>query len=154
MTAAACPARRRATRALALVLLVPAFALGLAGSAFGDRAQVTTVLGALANSGPTPTVTLPPGGSAVPLTDGVATVALPGLLNTGIITVSTQGTVGPTGSVQSSAQVAGLTVGPEALPALAANAWPTSSAPPAPPRSPACACSASRPWWTPPRTPR
>lgn len=116
MTAPTRPARRRAARALALALLVPAFGLGLAGQAF---AEVTAVAGGAVgvgvDSGPMPAVTLPAGGGALPVTNGVATVGVPGLLSTGAVAVATQGAPGPTGSVQSSAQVAGLTVGPGAL---------------------------------------
>ncbi len=56
-----------------------------------------------------PTVTLPPGGSAVPVTASSPTGLVqygPAILFTsGPITVSTQGTTGPTGSVTSSANI-------------------------------------------------
>ena len=58
---------------------------------------------------PRPAVTLPAGGSAVPVTDSVPTGDArygPGIIFTsGPITVSTQGTTGPTGSVTSTANI-------------------------------------------------
>ncbi len=135
MTRTRTPGRagRRASRAFALAALVSAFTLGLSsaayadvttvtGSAYGERVQVTTALGVGVNSGPTPTVTLPAGGSVTPVTNNLATVTVAGLLSTGVLTVSTQGTTGPGGSVQSSAQVANPVLGLPLAPAVAADA--------------------------------
>jgi hypothetical protein len=123
---------RKATRGLALLALVPTFGLVLAtaayadvtavsGSAFGERVTVTTLLGSVVNSGPTPTVTLPGAGSATPVTASTATVSTL-VLNTGVLNVSTQGTPGPSGSVTSSAEVTNPSVGLAVLNVLTASA--------------------------------
>jgi hypothetical protein len=91
------------------------------GSAFGEQVRVTTALGLSVNSGPLPTVTLPAGGSATPVTNSAATANVAGLLTAGVLNVSTQGTTGPGGSVQSSAQVTNPVVGSALLQAVAAD---------------------------------
>lgn len=119
---------RLASRGLAVVGMVATFGLVLAtaayadvttvnGSAFGESVTVTTALGVNANSGPMPTVTLPAAGSATALTNTLASVTSP-VLRTGVLNVSTQGTLGPSGSVTSSASVANPNVG---IPVLAPN---------------------------------
>jgi hypothetical protein len=123
---------RRASRLLAVAALVPVFSLGLASAAYADVTTVTgsafglsataTVLGAPVTLAQTPSVTLPPGGSATPVAASLATVTLPGLLATGIVNVSTQGTPGAAGSVTSASEVAGLVVGNALITALAADA--------------------------------
>lgn len=124
---------RAGRRALALTALVPVFALGLAtaahadvtsvtGSAYGERVQVTTLVGAAVNSGPLPTVTLPAGGSAAPVTSSAANANVSGLLTAGVLNVSTQGTTGPGGSVQSSAQVTNPSLGTSIAPVVQADA--------------------------------
>lgn len=93
----------------------------LVGSAFGYTSQVG-LFGGPANvrpcanpptntvdCRPRPAVTLPAGGSATPLTDSVTSGDArygPGIIFTsGPITVSTEGTTGPTGSVTSTASI-------------------------------------------------
>lgn len=79
------------------------------GSAYGYFSRVSLFGGAPADRGPAPTVTLPPGGSAVPITATAATGDArygPGIIFTsGPITVSTQGTTGPSGSVTTSTSI-------------------------------------------------
>ncbi|MFB9743110.1 choice-of-anchor P family protein [Pseudonocardia sulfidoxydans] len=124
---------RRIARSLALVALVPAMAVASAGaafadvsavsgSAFGASVNVTVLGGGLVNVGPTPTVTLPAGGSATAVTNSAAQVNAVGLLSTGLLNVSTQGVPGATGSVTSSAQVANPKVGLAIAPAITADA--------------------------------
>ena len=62
-------------------------------------------------SGPVPSVTLPSGGGG-PVTDSLVNVNLPGVLTTGLLNVSTQGSnLGSHGGTStSSAQVAGATL--------------------------------------------
>ena len=123
---------RRASRALALLALIPTFGLVLAtaayadvttvtGSAFGTSVTVTTLAGQVVNVPPTPTVTLPAGGSATPVTASTASVNV-AVLRTGLLTASTQGTLGSGGSVTSSANVANPAVGLGLLNALTATA--------------------------------
>jgi hypothetical protein len=123
---------RRASRGLAVLALVPTFALLLAtaahadvtavsGSAFGERVNVTLLAQPAVNSGPLPTVTLPAGGSTNPVTDSLANVNL-AVLKTGVLTVSTQGTTGAGGSVTSSANVANPAVTLGLINALSATA--------------------------------
>jgi hypothetical protein len=81
------------------------------GGAFGESVNVTP-LGLLnVTSGPIPTVTLPAGGGG-PFTDSLASVCVPtttcALLKTGILNVSTQGTLGASGGSSSSASVANV----------------------------------------------
>jgi len=79
------------------------------GSAYGYFSRIGLFGGPPADRGPAPTVTLPPGGSAVPITATAPTGDArygPGIFFTsGPITVSTQGTTGPTGSVTSSSDI-------------------------------------------------
>lgn len=111
---------RLASRGLAVVGMVATFGLVLAtaayadvttvtGSAFGESVNVTLPLGAV-TSPQTPLVTLPAGGSVAPVTNNVASVNT-AVLTTGVLNVSTQGTLGPSGSVTSSASVANPHVG-------------------------------------------
>src|SRR5579885_1203198 len=108
--------------ALALAVLTPVVAAILAQPSISG-ADVTAVIGSATGAsanvsifnsppmifGPVPTVTLPAGGSAVPVTasaPSVSFVAGPAtLLNAGATTVSTQGTTGPAGSVTSSTNI-------------------------------------------------
>ena len=110
--------RRGARRALTVGVLVPAVALSLAGPALADVTAVTgnadgvrvTASGPLTlNVGPIPTVTLPVGGGNE--TDSLATVSAPGLLSAGIVNVSTIGSTGPSGVVNSFAEVADADLG-------------------------------------------
>jgi hypothetical protein len=79
------------------------------GSAFGYSTRVSLFNGPAADRGPAPTVTLPTTGSAAPVTGSAATGDArygPGIIFTsGPISVSTQGTTGPTGSVTSSTSI-------------------------------------------------
>lgn len=79
----------------------------VAGSAFGyhldyDNPNQTDV-------GPRPAVVLPAGGSATPVSSTEATGGAGPVFGSGEITVSTQGTPGPTGSVMSSASLSSVT---------------------------------------------
>jgi len=98
----------------AIALAVPASAdvTDVSGSgAFGESVNVTVLGTGSVNSGPMPSVTLPSGGGG-PVTDSLANVNLPGVLTTGLLNVSTQGTnLGShSGTSTSSAQVAGATL--------------------------------------------
>jgi Ca2+-binding RTX toxin-like protein len=79
------------------------------GEAYGYFSSVSLFGGPPGVRGPAPVVTLPPGGSATPVTATVAESIVqygPAILfSSGPITVSTQGTTGPAGSVTSSADV-------------------------------------------------
>ena len=79
------------------------------GSAYGYFANVSLFGGPFNQRGPTPTVTLPAGGSAVPITatqpTGSVIYGPAGLFTSGPITVSTQGTTGPTGSVTTTSDI-------------------------------------------------
>ena len=79
------------------------------GSATGLFASVSLFGGPAMQRGPVPTVTLPPGGSATPITaTAPTTAAIYGpatIFSSGPATVSTQGTTGPGGTVTSSAQL-------------------------------------------------
>lgn len=91
--------------AAALVFAVPASAdvTSVSGSAFGVQTTGLVTFPA------TPLVTLPASGSGgVPITASVASVSVPGVVDTKAITVSTNGTTGPTGSATSFATVADL----------------------------------------------
>jgi hypothetical protein len=79
------------------------------GGAYGASVNVTTLLGLSVTVGPTPQVTLPSSGSSTPITDTVASVSALGLLSTGVLKVSTQGTPA-SGAVDSSATVANVNV--------------------------------------------
>jgi hypothetical protein len=97
----------------AIALATPASAdvTDVSGSgAFGESVNVSVLTGSV-TSGPTPSVTLPSGGGG-PVTDSLANVNLPGVLTTGLLNVSTQGTnLGShSGTSTSSAQVAGATL--------------------------------------------
>ncbi len=79
------------------------------GEAYGYFASISLFGGPANVRGPAPIVTLPPAGSAVPLTANVASALVqfgPAILfSSGPITVSTQGTLGPGGSVTSSSSI-------------------------------------------------
>jgi hypothetical protein len=79
--------------------------------AFGESVNVSVLGTGSVTSGPTPSVTLPAGGGG-PVTDSLANVNLPGVLTTGLLNVSTQGSnLGShSGTATSSAQVAGATL--------------------------------------------
>jgi len=90
---------------------------------FGGPAQV---------SGPVPTVNLPPGGSPSPLTDSqpshLVRFGPAAIFSSGQLDVSTQGTTGPTGSVQASASVSNInTSGDETFTATSVSASCTAS---------------------------
>jgi hypothetical protein len=125
-------ARRAGGRALVVAVLVPVFACGLAGAAHaeitavsggatGVSADVTTSLGA-AQLAATPVVGLPAAGSTTPVVGHAPAAAVPGVLSTGALDVSTQGALGPTGSMRSGAGVTDLVVGNGRVQALAAAA--------------------------------
>ncbi|MCA1684146.1 MAG: hypothetical protein LC708_03355, partial [Actinobacteria bacterium] len=79
------------------------------GRAYGYSGSITLFGAAQPPVAPTPTVTLPPAGSSVPVTatapTGSARFGPAQIFSSGPITVSTQGTTGPTGSVTSSASL-------------------------------------------------
>ncbi|HEX2191743.1 MAG TPA: hypothetical protein VHH09_00980 [Acidimicrobiales bacterium] len=79
------------------------------GEAYGYFASVSLFGGPAMIRGPQPIVTLPPTGSAMPLTANQATGLVqygPAIIfSSGPITVSTQGTLGPGGSVTSSTDI-------------------------------------------------
>jgi hypothetical protein len=79
--------------------------------AFGESVDVSVLGTGSVTSGPTPSVELPAGGGG-PVTDSLANVNLPGVLTTGLLNVSTQGSNLGThgGTSTSSAQVVGATV--------------------------------------------
>src|SRR5262249_43676372 len=83
--------------------------------AFGESVKVTVAGSGSVTSGPMPTVTLPSGGGG-PFTDSLANVSLKGILTSGVLNVSTEGTnLGSRGgTAKSSASVAEATAG-EAL---------------------------------------
>ena len=104
----------------------------VSGSAFGYSFDVSFFGGPPATGGPTPTVVLPAGGSAAPVTataPAASVVVGPAkLFSSGPITVSTQGTTGPTGSVTSSTTIDSVnTSGQEALTAAAIGSTCTAS---------------------------
>jgi hypothetical protein len=104
---------------VAIALATPASAdvTDVSGSgAYGESVNVSVLTGSV-TSGPAPSVTLPAGGGG-PVTDSLVNVNLPGVLTTGLLNVSTQGSnLGShSGTSTSSAQVAGATL----LSALAA----------------------------------
>jgi len=109
-TAAAGLAGGTTTTAAGATTTTTAGAAGtVGGGAFGFFTSVGLFGGAPATRGPLPKVTLPAAGSTTPITDTAATGDArygPGIIFTsGPITVSTQGTPGPTGSVVSSTSV-------------------------------------------------
>ena len=87
--------------------------------AFGESVNVNVLGTGSVTSGPTPTVTLPAGGGG-PFSDSLANVNLPGVLTTGLLKVSTQGSnLGShSGTSTSSAQVNGTTLLAALAPAL------------------------------------
>lgn len=78
------------------------------GSAYGYSSNVS-FFNQPSTAGPTPTVTLPPGGSSVPITatapTGNAQHGPASIFTTGPLNVSTQGSTGPSGPVTSSADI-------------------------------------------------
>jgi hypothetical protein len=106
---------------VAIALATPASAevTDVSGSgAYGESVNVSVLTGSV-TSGPAPSVTLPSGGGG-PVTDSLVNVNLPGVLTTGLLNVSTQGTnLGShSGTSTSSAQVAGATLLSALAPAL------------------------------------
>ena len=83
----------------------------VAGSAYGFSSNVSLFGGPSTTRGPAPTVTLPAGGSATPVSSSAAAEqAVYGpahIFDAGPTTVTTQGTPGPTGSVTSTATIQG-----------------------------------------------
>jgi hypothetical protein len=79
--------------------------------AFGESVDVSVLGTGSVTSGPMPSFTLPAGGGG-PVTDSLINVNLPGVLTTGLLNVSTQGSNLGThgGTSTSSAQVVGATV--------------------------------------------
>ena len=81
----------------------------VSGSAYGYFSSVSLFGGPPNTRGPAPTVTLPPGGSAVPVTATAATTTVTygpaTVFSSGPLTVSTQGTIGAGGSVTSSVDI-------------------------------------------------
>src|SRR5207237_6843277 len=117
----ACSRSRWAPRlaAIALVVLgsmvlapVAAFAevQAVGGSAFGEQ---TDVLAGAVTSGPLPSATLPDGGGG-PVTASASSSCVPaglcGVLRTGALSVSTQGSAGGSDGVRGYAQVANVDV--------------------------------------------
>jgi hypothetical protein len=109
---------RRSRRRVRIVRLATVIALGtglfaavagpssaqvtsVTGSAFGFFANVGLFGGPPSPRGPEPTVTLPPGGSATPVTatapTGTAVYGPATIFESGTLNVSTQGTTGPVG---------------------------------------------------------
>jgi hypothetical protein len=70
-------------------------------AAFGEQVHVGVI-----DSGPLPTITAPPGG-----TNSLVSVSVPGLLQTGVLTVTSNATTGPSGSVSSTANATNVTIG-------------------------------------------
>ncbi|HEX2024041.1 MAG TPA: choice-of-anchor P family protein, partial [Acidimicrobiales bacterium] len=103
------------------------------GSAFGLHADNIVIFGgAQPDTGPVPTVTLPSGGSSNPVTSGAATtLARYGpatIFSSGTVSLSTQGTTGPNGSVTTSANIANVnTSGQEVFTASAISSTCTAS---------------------------
>jgi len=97
---------------IVLVTAAPAFAdvTSVGGGAYGESVNVKPVVGGTVTSGPTPTVTLPAGGGG-PFTGHLLSVNVPSLLSTGVLDVSTQGSLGSSGTAQSSADVANAILG-------------------------------------------
>jgi len=85
------------------------------GSAYGYLLNVSVFGGARETRGPAPTVALPSSGSASPVTatatSGSAVVGPATFFTSGQLTVSTQGTTGPSGSVTSSASITNINRG-------------------------------------------
>jgi hypothetical protein len=81
----------------------------VSGHAFGESVDVTLLNTVHVTSGPTPyTGELASNGSNSPLGGSLASVCVAtacGVLSTGVLTVHTEGTIGPTGSVKSTANV-------------------------------------------------
>lgn len=105
----------------------------VSGGAYGYFASVSLFGGAAATRGPTPSVTLPDGGSATPVTDtaasGNASFGPAVLFTSDRIDVSTQGTGGAGGSVTSSATIQNVNrSGQEILTAGTASSTCTASA--------------------------
>ncbi len=123
---------RRLPLAVALTTAVVASLVALSGPSSANHQTVTAVQGSAYGcfgntqfalggppgpprvTGPLPTVTLPQGGSATPITATAAACDIlafeggPAVVSTGQLNVSTQGTTGPTGSVTSTASIANV----------------------------------------------
>ncbi|MDQ4132588.1 MAG: hypothetical protein M3179_05125 [Actinomycetota bacterium] len=81
----------------------------LSGGAYGFFTSISLFNGPKSDRGPDPTVNLPAGGSATPITaskpDAIAEYGPATIFSSGPLEVSTQGTTGANGSVRSSARV-------------------------------------------------
>lgn len=118
-TAGAAGSRRRFTSLLLGAVLLSGVAqqrpvlaevTEVTGSAYGFFTSVSLFDGPAAESGPAPVVTLPPEGSAEPITETAADEESvqygPAIIvQSTAVTVSTEGTTGPDGSVASSAEL-------------------------------------------------
>jgi len=80
------------------------------GSAYGFRADISLFGGPPSTRGPEPTVTLPPGGGSVSANAPTGRVVIGPFtaFSSGPVTVSSQGTIGNSGSVTSSANIENL----------------------------------------------
>ena len=102
------------------------------GSAYGYFASISLFGGPPNVRGPQPTVSLPPTGSAAPITANQASALVqfgPAILfSSGPITVSTQGTLGPGGTVTSTSSIQSInTSGQEVFTAAALSSTCTAS---------------------------
>lgn len=79
------------------------------GGALVAQANVQPLVGPAIAVGPVAPVTLPPTGGG-PLTNGVASINVPGIVETRAGSTSTQGALGPSGFATSSAQAATMNV--------------------------------------------
>jgi hypothetical protein len=99
-----------------VALLAAADVSAVVGGAYGYFSRVGLFGGAPSTKGPEPQVTLPAGGSTTPITaslaEGLAVHGPATVFGSGPITVSTQGTTGPTGSVTSSTDIRGAVNSP------------------------------------------
>ncbi len=109
-----CSVLRAALVLMFLLSLVPGTLLAttvtaVSGSAYGYYASISLFGVPPTVRGPMPTVTLPPGGSAVPITatapTGSAIVGPGRFFSSGPLNVSAQGAIGPDGSVTSSTSI-------------------------------------------------
>ena len=86
------------------------------GGAFGHSSRVSLFGGAATTVGPAPEVNLPAAGSSTPISasiqEGLAIHGPATILVSGPMTVTTRGTLGPTGSVTSTTDIQGVSTGP------------------------------------------
>jgi hypothetical protein len=78
------------------------------GGAFGEKVSVQPIVGPPVTSGPMPSVTLPPAGGA--FNANLVSVVVTGILEAQALSVSTQGALGASGFVASSAQASTVSV--------------------------------------------